>query len=659
MSSSSTQPLVRGTHPLGRVVWLDDASNWGSEDLGPGIPVRRYAGRRGLVGALATAGIVVVPEDLLGLGDLRPELERHVEEGGLLLGRGAGLIPPADGFPEELLWGWLPDGSPAAHWRMLLRTALAQHHLRQERQSAREDRDRQVERLREVHRIGLALSTERDPEALLTLILRKCREVTQADAGSLYLAEEDEQGRRILRFKLSQNDSLHVPYEEFTVALDRKSIAGTVALTGEPLLIEDVAHLPADADFAFDGAWDHKTGYTTQSMLVVPMRDRLGDVVGVVQLINRKRDPAAVLTSPEHVARLVTSFSEGCVTFASALASQAGVALENARLVRNIEDLFEGFVQASVTAIESRDPTTSGHSARVASLTVNLARVVDRCPSGALATTQFSRSQLRELRYASLLHDFGKVGVREDVLVKAKKLYPWHLERIRDRIAMLRGIRRLEDARRRLDLVLRQGPEHYETCCADMDRTLAEAEAELERWLAAITSANEPSVLDDGDFAMIQQIAAYRWQDLEGETRPLLEPAEVKLLSLRRGSLDPAERLEIERHVVHTQRFLAQIPWTRELSGIPEIAGAHHERLDGTGYPLGMTGEAIPVQSRMMAIADIHDALTAADRPYKRALPVAKAINILQDEAKAGHIDRALLDLFVTAKVWDMEDVPV
>ncbi|MEB3238022.1 MAG: HD domain-containing phosphohydrolase [Candidatus Sericytochromatia bacterium] len=656
MSSPSANLDLRGTRPMARTIWLDAATGPGDAEWAADLPIRRYSGLQGLVGALATSGILVVPVTLLTDVAIRERLRRHVADGGLLIGSGPTTTPATDLLPEDAFWGWLPQEASATQWRIVLRSALAQDQLQQERMAALDARERFGKQLEEVHRIGIALTTERDPETLLALILRKCREVTTADAGSLYLVEPDGQGGRRLRFKLSQNDSMNVAYEEFTVPIDKASIAGAVALTGIPLVIEDVAHLPPGSDFSFDGAWDLKTGYTTHSMLVVPMRDRGGHVVGVVQLINRKRHAEAVLASPEHVRRFVLAFDEGSVTFASSLASQAGVALENARLVKNIEELFEGFVQASVTAIESRDPTTSGHSSRVATLTVNLARMVDETPNGALAPVRFSLMHLRELRYASLLHDFGKVGVREEVLVKAKKLYPWHLEQVRERLAAMRQATRLADARHRLALVLDKGAETYAACCPQMDRDAAEAEARIDRWLALILSANEPTVLEDGNFDLLQKLANQRWTDGEGRERAVLEAGEVRLLSIRRGSLDADERQEIERHVVHTQRFLAQIPWTPELSGIPSIAGAHHERMNGSGYPLGLAGDAIPLQSRMMAIADIHDALTASDRPYKKAVPLEKALDILHDEAGRGHLDRTLLDIFVTARVWEKPD---
>ncbi|MBM3258880.1 MAG: GAF domain-containing protein [Candidatus Sericytochromatia bacterium] len=656
MSSPSANLDPRGTRPMARTLWIDAETGPVDPDWGADLPIRRYAGLQGLLGAVATGGILVVPAAMMATSDVRGRLERHVSGGGLLIGSGPTPAPPPGLLPESAFWGWLPDGSGTAQWRIVLRSALAQDQLQQERTSALDARERFGTQLEEVHRIGIALTTERDPKALLALILRKCREVTMADAGSLYLVEPDGEGGRRLRFKLSQNDSMTVDYEEFTVPIGKGSIAGTVALTGSPLIIEDVAHLPPGSDYAFDGAWDQKTGYTTRSMLVVPMRDRGGAIVGVVQLINRKRHAEAVLASPEHVKRFVSAFDEGSVTFASSLASQAGVALENARLVRNIEELFEGFVQASVTAIESRDPTTSGHSARVAALTVNLARTVDATPGGPWGQARFSLVQLRELRYASLLHDFGKVGVREEVLVKAKKLYPWHLDQVRERLSAMRQATRLRDARARLALVLDQGVDAYARCCEALDGEAAATEAEIDRWLALILAANEPTVLEDGNFDLLQGLGNQTWIDGDDLARPVLEPGEVRLLSIRRGSLDAEERQEIERHVVHTQRFLTQIPWTPELSGIPRIAGAHHERVNGSGYPLGLNGEAIPVQSRMMAIADIHDALTAADRPYKKAVPLDKALDILNDEARRGHLDQSLLDIFVSARVWAMPD---
>jgi HD-GYP domain-containing protein (c-di-GMP phosphodiesterase class II) len=338
---------------------------------------------------------------------------------------------------------------------------------------------------------------------------------------------------------------------------------------------------------------------------------------------------------------------------ASALASQAAVAIENGRLYEDIERLFEGFVTAAVTAIESRDPTTSGHSGRVASLTVRLAEVVDRTSDGPYRHVSFSRGQLRELRYAGLLHDFGKVGVREQVLVKEKKLYPHDLELIRHRFAYLIQRADLEFERTRADFVLARGQDGYEEAIAALEVDRDRRRRELRFYLDAIVQANEPTIMPEGSFDALHDIRGKTFVDFEGRIRPLLEDHELQFLMIRKGNLDEAERREIESHVTHTFRFLEQIPWTRELRNIPQIAYGHHEKLNGNGYPNALDGAAIPVQTRMMTIADIFDALTATDRPYKRAVSPDRALDILSLEAREGMIDATLLDAFIDARVFE------
>src|SRR5262249_6079093 len=297
------------------------------------------------------------------------------------------------------------------------------------------------------NKIGAALSAEHDAGKLLDMILTKCREITNSDAGSLYLVEVNEeagldatgkpkQNRKIskkLRFKLAQNDSVAVPFKEITMDISEKSIAGYVAVHGTAVLIDDAYHLPDGSKYTFNKKFDQDSGYRTKSILAVPMRNPQGEMVGVVQLINSKLDFATRLTSVQTVTEQVRPFTQRQQEIVQSLASQAAVAYENSELYEEIQQLFEGFVKASVVAIESRDPTTSGHSFRVANLTVGLAEAVDRADSGRFADAKFSRTEMREIRYASLLHDFGKVGVREEVLVKAKKLYPAQLDLIQQR----------------------------------------------------------------------------------------------------------------------------------------------------------------------------------------------------------------------------------
>jgi HD-GYP domain-containing protein (c-di-GMP phosphodiesterase class II) len=398
--------------------------------------------------------------------------------------------------------------------------------------------------------------------------------------------------------------------------------------------------------------FDEQAGYRTMSMLVVPMRTPQGETLGALQLINCRPAFTGPLRSTAEVERHVRPYDERHVRLAGSLASQAAVALANHRLYESISELFEGFVKASVIAIESRDPTTSGHSFRVADLTVGLAEIVNRAGTGPYRDLRFSADELRELRYAALLHDFGKVGVREHVLVKSKKLYPGDLDRIRGRVELLMRDLELGVTHRKLELALRRGQTYAEQA-AKLDAELAATIAELNEALDVILAMNEPTVHSQDFAGQLLGIAARSWEDHHGRRRTLLTPDETRVLAITRGSLTDAERREIQQHVVHTVQFLAQIPWTREFKRIPEIAGSHHEKLDGSGYPVGASGESIPVQSRMMTIGDIYDALTATDRPYKKAIRVDQALDTLRAEQREGALDGGLLDLFIEARVFE------
>ena len=580
------------------------------------------------------------------------------------LAQGAALVglgepgerePPPD-FPLDLLTGYLPADAPVGTIMAMLRGAFRHAAaLLGERRALAEQEDRHRE-LRELTSVGVALSTERDLLTLLEMILSQARRITTSDAGSLYLTERTtgSEPADTLRFKLSQNHTLPtLPFTEFTVPIDHTSLAGYAAATGEPLMIADVYLLPDGVSYKQNRSFDDKFGYHTKSMLVIPMKTHRDEVIGVLQLINRKRDADTKLTSTDVVDQTVISFDSRAVELVNALASQAAVAIENSRLYEDIERLFEGFVTAAVTAIESRDPATSGHSSRVATLTVGLAEAVDRDRSGPYGNLRFTREQLRELRYAGLLHDFGKVGVREQVLVKQKKLYPPDLEIIRNRFAYLMQGAELAFERARADLLLGQERGAYDAQLAGLLQTRDGRRDELRRYLDAVVKANEPTVLPEGTFDELRELNTRTFQDFDGIDRPLLADHELQFLMIRKGNLDDDERKEIESHVTHTYRFLEQIPWTRELRGIPAIAYGHHEKLNGAGYPRAITAEEIPIQTRMMTIADIFDALTATDRPYKRALPWQRALDILHMEAIEGMLDEHLLKRFVDARVFD------
>jgi HD-GYP domain-containing protein (c-di-GMP phosphodiesterase class II) len=549
---------------------------------------------------------------------------------------------PLDGHPAGF-FDVLPRDAAPSRVASALRNALELHRLRRGEQ----DRERSLRRrdyeLRELIEIGKSLSAVKDVEALLGAILERARRLAGADAGSIYVVESAQDGERRLRFKLSQNDSLDYASAEFVVPVSTTSIAGAAVVMKRSIDIPDVGRIPADAPYSFDRSFDERTGYQTRSVLAVPMINQEGAVLGVVQLINKKRNPSARLLSPGDFDREVVAIDTRSRELVETLASQAAVAMENALLYAEIRHIFEGFVRASVHAIEQRDPTTSGHSFRVAALTRRLAEVVSRQAEGPFAGVSFSEEQLGEIETAGLLHDFGKVGVREEVLVKAKKLYPPELEIIRARFDYIRRDIENDHLQRRI-MMIETGFGHDEVAILDAscERTLAEID---ECW-RIISAANEPTVLPEGDFAKVEDIAQRTYFDVDRNRRPYLKPEEVRALLTAKGSLTEEELVEIRSHAEHTISFLARIPWGRGLRRVPEIAGAHHEKLDGTGYPRGLREPEIPVEARMMAVADIFDALTASDRPYKKAVSVERAFQILGFEVKDGHIDGELVRLF-------------
>jgi HD-GYP domain-containing protein (c-di-GMP phosphodiesterase class II) len=455
---------------------------------------------------------------------------------------------------------------------------------------------------------------------------------------------------------LSQNDSLKIDFKEFTLGVDEKSIVGKAVLTARPINVPDLDKLgdPAHNPWGVrhNRSFDEKTGYRARSMLTVPMLSAENIVIGVIQLINKKREPARKLTSAEDFEAQVVPFDARSEEFALALASQAGLSLENAMLYEEIKDLFEGFVEASVQAIESRDPTTSGHSRRVATLSVALAQRVDAVGEGPLRDVRFSATTLKQLEYAGVLHDFGKVGVREKVLVKAKKLYEEDRQSIRLRFAYIRRTIEHDHSERKLRLALELPRDQLPARFADVDADLARRLAELDGAWAFINKANEPTVLEEGGLERLVEIGQLVYMGLDGEPKPYIEREEVAALQVRRGSLTDVERVEIESHVVHTYNFLKKIPWGKRFADVPRIAGAHHEYLNGGGYPRHLPAADIPFESRIMTIADIFDALTASDRPYKKAVPIDRALGIIESEVKAGKCDADLFRVFVEGEVY-------
>jgi HD-GYP domain-containing protein (c-di-GMP phosphodiesterase class II) len=516
--------------------------------------------------------------------------------------------------------------------------------------------------LAQLNQIGIALSETRDVDQLLSLILTKAREITGADAGSLYVIEEEGHssnvspttpgGVRHLRFKLAQNDSVQFPYGEHTLPITEESMAGHCALHGEVVELPDAYRIPKGRPYRFNASFDEESRYRTRSLVTLPMKNSKGQVLGVLQLINCKRHPRARLTNASEVARNVHAFPKRNVELGLSLASQAAVAYENSQLYRDIENLFDGFVTASVKAIEQRDPTTSGHSHRVCNMTLALAEAINRDSSGPYGDLRFSRVQMKELRYAALLHDFGKLGVHEEVLVKAKKLHPLQFFRLLDRFDYIRRDIEARIAQQKVDVLLATPAKKAAARLRSLDDEAAGLLAELDRYTEFVVRANEPTILPSSEFGALAEIAARTYRDARGKEHVYLTTDEVRSLSVARGSLNPDERREIESHVVHSFNFLAQIPWTGEFRAIPQIAHAHHEKLNGQGYPRGLTSAEIPVQAKMMTICDIYDALAASDRPYKRAVPVERALDILAHCVRDNEIDGDLFRVFVDAQVF-------
>ncbi len=516
-------------------------------------------------------------------------------------------------------------------------------------------------RNRQLNQVGIALMSERNLDQLLVMILEKAMELTGSDAGCLYLVETRESGLeepgnfwadKRIRFKLTRNGSVTFNFSEIIMVPNKASISGFAMIEGKPLNIPDVYGIPETAEFRHNNGFDRTSGYRTRSMLTLPMKDHRGNVVGAIQLINKCRHKSSPITSIEAADAQVVPYRQEDLNLSLSLASQASVALLNAQYERDIQNLFEGFINASVTAIESRDPTTSGHSHRVADYSIRLSDCLGRTETGKYKDTRLHETQIREMRYAALLHDFGKIGVRENILTKSKKLFPEEMEGIRLRSEYIKRTLNWESEKAKVAM-LRSGRE------ADPEAALRRLEAEesgklasVDAFLETIRKANEPSRLDDSTLEYLKSLESNTYVGANGKPTGFLNPDELSRLLIPQGTLSGAERDEINSHVSHTWKFLAAIPWTHDLRQVPAIAYSHHEKLDGSGYPRKLVGDAIPLPSQIMTICDIYDALAASDRPYKKAMPPEKALDIIQLEVKAGKIDSELFKIFLEGRVY-------
>lgn len=507
--------------------------------------------------------------------------------------------------------------------------------------------------------IGAALSGTQDLGKLLNLILSKSREITFSDAGSVYLVDYSDNHPKLL-FKVAQNQSLpNLSFREFAIPLTDKSLAGYVALTGESLNIQDAYNLPQHKPYRLDRSFDENISYRTRSVLVLPMQNREGETLGVLQLINRKLK-SGVMLNPQNTMEETQTYSSWEERILRSLASQAAISIERSHLQESIELLFEGFVKTSVQVIEARDPCTFGHSERVAVLVVRLGEEINDISDGPLGSVQFSDRQIQELRYAALLHDFGKVGVPEPVLTKAKKLYPWELEVMKKRFTIARQSLEIDCLQKKYQLLLEYSNNHWQnsTECPHcqvldgLDQDKSQAIEQLNEFWQMIQIANQPEVLASQPIEKLDALSQITYKDLDGKVKPLVTTEEIEQLLVTQGNLTSSERQVIESHVTHTYEFLKQIPWTTGLKNVPQISYGHHEKLDGSGYPLGLKREQIPIQTQIMTIADIYDALTAGDRPYKHGLPTVTALKILRKEANDNKINTDILNIFEQRQVY-------
>jgi len=504
---------------------------------------------------------------------------------------------------------------------------------------------------REMSRIGMALMHERDLPTLLRQIVDQGKRLTGSDGGGMLLAETDAQGMTVLRSTFIRIDHLpELDQARHMVAIDDESIIGHAARTGQPVAVADANNLPAGVPYKADNRLERQYGYYRKSLLAVPMVDRLGHLVGVLVFGNRKSDPDARIANKDDADRYVLPYTDREVRLARSLAAQAALSIENAQLYAQIEQILESVVAASATAIDQRDPASAGHSLRVSALTTGIALAVERAGRGRYRDTHFTEKQMRELRFAALLHDFGKIKVHEDVLMKARKLPPVLWERVDARFELIRVTMEREYYKQRASLRLTK---QDEGAAGDrIEGELASQLDQLEHMWTLVRNANEPGVspeLLDGE---LSHIATRTFPRRGGRVEPYLTQEELHFLQIPRGTLDETERVEMESHAEETYRFLVNIPWTDDLGNLASFALSHHEKLDGSGYPNRLKGDEIPVQVRILTIADIFDALTAWDRPYKPAVPADKALDILRAEATAGRLDTDLVEILIESQAY-------
>ncbi len=507
-----------------------------------------------------------------------------------------------------------------------------------------------VHRLEQLNEIGVALSKEKDLTKLLEQIVLAAKAITNADAGTLYRVTDD----GWCRFEILRTDSLGlamggttptpisfapIPLRHRDGTPNERMVVAWSVLHGKTVNIED-AYDDTRFDFAGTKAFDATTGYRSRSFLTVPLKSHEGRIIGVLQLINAQdRDGGEIV-----------AFSAADERLAESLASQAAIALTNRLLIEQLEELFESFIELINVAIDEKSPYTGGHCQRVPVLTMMLAQAATRAQGGPLATFTLNEQQLQELKLAALMHDCGKLTTPVHIVDKATKL-----QTIYDRIGLVET--RLQVMKRDATIAALESKLELATDGADdlaeIDAELRARHAALDDDLAFLRHCNlGAESMTTEQLERIESIAAQTWIDAKGQRAPLLDDDEVQNLSVQRGTLTHADRQIINNHAAMTHKMLSALPWPRHLRNVPAIAGSHHERLDGKGYPRGITSKSMSMQARILAIADVFEALTAKDRPYKPGKPLSESLQILGHMAQERAIDPQLFEVFVREKVY-------
>lgn len=510
-----------------------------------------------------------------------------------------------------------------------------------------------LRRLEQFNAIGVALSKERDIHRLLETILLAAKSLTRADGGTLYRVTED---GRALRFEIVRTDSLrlalggtsgravefdNLPLTNANGEPNDSHVAAYAAIHAATVNIADAY---ADPDFDFSGPkqFDAKNGYHSKSFLAVPMKDHEGDVIGVLQLINAQR-----ATDGE-----VVAFSGADQSLLESLASQAAIAITNRNLIVQLETLFESFINVLNLAIDEKSRHTGGHCQRVPALTMMLAEAVHGVTVGPLAGFQMDERERYALKIAGLMHDCGKVTTPVHVVDKSTKLHTLfdRIELVDTRFEVLKRDEEIATLRAQLALREQKDPLAESKLWAQCRSKLNTMDADR-AFLDEVNRGAES--MSDADLQRVRAIGErYVWRNVQGLESEFLTADELENLTIRAGTLTSGERQIINHHIVATVRMLDQLPWPKHLRNVPEYAGGHHERMDGKGYPKGLTGDQMSVQARVMGLADVFEALTARDRPYKMGMKLSQAMRIMHRFAQGGHLDPELFKIFVSEGVY-------